>query len=75
MLLSLSVLLQRMDSAIPLLTGGGADRPERQQTLRATIKWSVQLLDRDGLAAFRRLGVFRGSFDLEVAAAVAGGEP
>jgi predicted ATPase/class 3 adenylate cyclase len=69
-LLSPSALLQRLDSALPLLTGGGVDRPERQQTLRATIEWSHDLLDPQAQVAFRRLSVFRGSFALLTAEAV-----
>ena len=38
-------LLERLDSALPLLTGGARDAPERQRTLRATIEWSYDLLD------------------------------
>ena len=45
--------------------------PERQQTLRATIAWSHDLLDEPARAAFRRLCVFRGSFTLEAAEAIA----
>ncbi|MGZ4419177.1 MAG: ATP-binding protein, partial [Gaiellaceae bacterium] len=69
-LLSPSTLLQRLDSALPLLTGGGSDRPERQRTLRATIEWSHDLLDPGARAAFRRMSVFRGSFTLEAAEAI-----
>jgi predicted ATPase/class 3 adenylate cyclase len=69
-LLSPAALMKRLDSALPLLTGGGADRPQRQQTLRATIAWSHDLLDAEHQVAFRRLSVFRGSFTLEAAEAV-----
>lgn len=65
-------LLQRLDAALPLLTGGAVDLPDRQRTLRATIEWSFDLLDRDGQAAFRRMSVFRGSFTLAAAEAVTG---
>jgi predicted ATPase/class 3 adenylate cyclase len=71
-LLSPSVMLQRLDSALPLLTGGGADRPERQQTLRATVEWSYNLLDSDTQVTFRRLSAFRGSFMLDAAEDIAG---
>lgn len=73
-LLSPSALLSRLDAALPLLTGGGSDRPERQRTLRATIQWSHELLDPDPQAAFRRLSVFRGSFTLDAAEQVTGAE-
>ena len=70
-LLSPVALLQRLDAALSLLTGGAGDRPERQRTLRATIEWSHDLLDPAPRAAFRHLSVFRGSFTLEAADAVA----
>ena len=73
-LLSPAALLQRLDAALPLLSGGARDLPERQQTLRATIEWSHDLLDDDAQAAFRRLSVFRGSFTLDAAEAVAGAD-
>src|SRR5262249_47473599 len=61
-LLSPEAFLERLDHALPLLTGGAHDAPTRQQTIRATIEWSVQLLPEDTQTVFRRLGVFRGSF-------------
>jgi predicted ATPase/class 3 adenylate cyclase len=70
-LLAPTAMLQRLDAALPLLTGGAHDLPERQRTLRATIEWSHDLLDQDVQAAFRRLSVFRGSFTLDAAEAVA----
>jgi predicted ATPase/class 3 adenylate cyclase len=70
-LLSPPALLQRLDDSLSLLTGGARDLPERQRTLRATIEWSHDLLAPDEQAAFRRLSVFRGSFTLEAAEAVA----
>jgi predicted ATPase/class 3 adenylate cyclase len=73
-LLSPAALLQRLDAALPLLTGGARDLPDRQQTLRATIEWSHDLLDPDGQVAFRRLAVFRGSFTLEAAEAITGAD-
>jgi predicted ATPase/class 3 adenylate cyclase len=69
-LLSPAALLARLDTALPLLTGGASDRPERQRTLRATIEWSHDLLEPDKQAAFRRLSVFRGSLTLDAAEAV-----
>ena len=61
------VLLERLDSALPLLTGGARDAPERQQTLRATIEWSYDLLDSVSQELFARLAVFAGSFPLAAA--------
>lgn len=73
-LLSPAALLERIDAALPLLTGGASDRPERQRTLRAAIEWSHDLLDQDSRAAFRRLSVFRGSFTLDTAEAIVGAD-
>src|SRR5207249_5441494 len=55
---------------LPLLTGGARDMPARQQTLRNTIAWSVDLLQEPEQQLFRRLSVFVGGFSLEAAAAV-----
>ncbi|MBA2475645.1 MAG: hypothetical protein H0V40_06795 [Actinobacteria bacterium] len=66
------ILLERLDRRLPLLTGGRRDAPERQQTLRATIEWSHDLLDENLLLAFRRLAVFSGTFSLVAAESVAG---
>jgi predicted ATPase len=73
-LLSPPALLQRLDESLSLLTGGARDLPERHRTLRATIEWSHDLLTPDEQAAFRRLSVFRGSFTLEAAEAIAGAD-
>src|SRR5207248_7861720 len=43
-LLSPQALLARLGSRLKLLTGGARDLPARQQTLRATLDWSVSLL-------------------------------
>jgi predicted ATPase/class 3 adenylate cyclase len=60
-------LLERLDSVLPMLTGGARDAPERQRTLRATIEWSYDLLDEAGKELFAGLSVFAGSFPLEAA--------
>jgi predicted ATPase/transcriptional regulator with XRE-family HTH domain len=63
-------LLRRLERRLPLLTGGAADLPERQQTLRTTLAWSHELLGPGEQAVFRRLAVFAGGWTLEAAEAV-----
>jgi predicted ATPase len=65
-------LLPLLRSRLELLTGGPRDRPGRQQTLRATLDWSNQLLAPQERDWFARLGVFAGPFDAAAAAAVCG---
>jgi len=63
-------LLPRLDRRLDLLAEPGGDRPRRQQTLRATIDWSYQLLDKATRQTFRALAVFRGGWGLSAAAVV-----
>jgi hypothetical protein len=65
--LSTKDLLGRLDKRLPLLTGGPRDAPERQQTLRAAIAWSYELLTPDAQRAFAGLAVFAGGCRLEAA--------
>jgi tetratricopeptide (TPR) repeat protein len=53
-----------------MLTSRSRDAPARQQTLRATIGWSYELLDPAEQRVFRALSAFRGSFSLDAATAV-----
>lgn len=69
-LLSPHALLARLDQRLTLLTGGARDAPVRQQTMRATIDWSYQLLDAGEQLLFARFGVFVGGCTLEAAEAV-----
>ncbi|HEX5417249.1 MAG TPA: tetratricopeptide repeat protein, partial [Chloroflexota bacterium] len=52
---------------LDLLAFGANDLPDRQQTLRAAIAWSYDLLDEPDQAAFRCLSVFVGGFDVTAA--------
>jgi predicted ATPase/class 3 adenylate cyclase len=72
--LSVRQLDDRLDERFRILTGGSRDALPRQQTLRALIDWSYDLLDDRERTLFRRLGIFRDGFTLEGAAAVASGE-
>ncbi|HET7772045.1 MAG TPA: hypothetical protein VFN74_24950, partial [Chloroflexota bacterium] len=60
---------------LALLAGGRRDLPARQQTLRAAIAWSHDLLSNEEQTIFRRLGVFEGGISLEAAEAVCGLDP
>ena len=64
--LSPEQLLARLSTRLDLLQAGRGVDP-RQQTLRATIEWSYELLDEEERQLFRRLAVFAGGFTLEAA--------
>jgi predicted ATPase/class 3 adenylate cyclase len=55
---------------LQMITGGGPDRPARQQTLHATIRWSYELLDGREQRLFRRMSVFVGGCALDAVEAV-----
>jgi predicted ATPase len=69
-MLTPSAVLQRLESRFELLTGGARDLPARQQTLRATMEWSHELLAPEELKLFRRLSVFVNGCTLEAVEAV-----
>jgi predicted ATPase/DNA-binding SARP family transcriptional activator len=69
-LLPPEALLARLDRRLPLLTTGTADGDDRHTSLRATLDWSVDLLDAPARRLLRRLSVFRGGFTLDGAEAV-----
>jgi len=62
-------IVERLSQRLDLLTGG-RDADPRQQTLRATIEWSYDLLSEGEQALFSRLSVFAGGWTLEAAEAV-----
>jgi predicted ATPase len=72
--LSTAQILARLEHALPLLTGGARDLPERQRTLRGAIAWSYELLTAEEQEVFRRLGIFSGGWTLDAAEQVAGAE-
>ncbi len=69
--LSPDQILARLEQRLPLLTGGAKDLPERQQTLRATIDWSYDLLAADERRLYARLALFRGGCTLDAAERIA----
>ncbi|MDV9201752.1 BTAD domain-containing putative transcriptional regulator, partial [Streptomyces sp. Wh19] len=70
-------IADRLDDRFRLLTGGSRTVLPRQQTLRAVVDWSWDLLDEDERTALRQVSVFAGGWDLQAAEAVvtAGPEP
>jgi len=68
--LSPEQILVRLEEALPLLADGPRDVPVRQQTLRATIEWSYDLLTSAEKVLFSRLSVFAGGWDIAAAVAV-----
>ena len=66
-------MLERLSGRLDLLKGG-RDADPRQQTLRATIEWSHDLLSPHEQVLFRRLAVFAGGASLEGAEAVVGAD-
>jgi predicted ATPase len=72
-ILSPQQLLERLGARLDLLKGG-RDADPRQQTLRATIEWSHDLLTPEEQRLFAHLAVFRGGCTLEAAEEVAGAD-
>ena len=70
-ILSPGAIRQRLEHRFDLLVDGARDLAPRQQTLRAAVDWSADLLDDQHRRFFARLAVFPATFDLDAAAAVA----
>ncbi|MDP7723166.1 LuxR C-terminal-related transcriptional regulator [Mycobacterium sp. TY814] len=62
--LTLTDILEGLRDRFRLLTGGARTAVRRQQTLRASVDWSYELLTEPERTIFRRLAVFVGGFDL-----------
>ncbi|CDG82790.1 transcriptional regulatory, C terminal family protein [Janthinobacterium agaricidamnosum NBRC 102515 = DSM 9628] len=67
-------LSRQLNDCFRLLTRGPRNAPARHQTLRATLDWSYRLLDDEERSVLQVLSVFKNSFRMESAAAVAGRE-
>ncbi|MFJ7417820.1 AfsR/SARP family transcriptional regulator [Streptomyces uncialis] len=65
-------IADRLDDRFRLLTSGARTVLPRQQTLRAVVDWSWELLDGDERTVLRRLSVFAGGCDLAAAEDVCG---
>lgn len=72
--LSLEDINRRLDSSLHLLTGGNRMALPRQQTLRALIGWSFDLLNSQEKLLFARLAMFPSSWTLEAAENICSGE-
>ena len=69
-ILSPPEILARLERRMPALATGPRDAPRRQQTLKATIDWSYDLLNIDEQRLFSRLAVFVGGCTLAAAETV-----
>ncbi|MCX5376997.1 BTAD domain-containing putative transcriptional regulator [Streptomyces sp. NBC_00091] len=65
-------IADRLDDRFRLLTGGARTLRPRQQTLRAVVDWSWDLLDAPERTVLARLSAFAGGCDLDAAEAVCG---
>ena len=72
--LSIAALLERLEARFRVLAGGGRTALPRQQTMRATIDWSYDLLSAREQRVFERLSIFAGGCTLTSAQAVCAGE-
>jgi predicted ATPase/class 3 adenylate cyclase len=63
-------LAQKLDERFRVLTGGRRTALPRQQTMRALIDWSYDLLSEQEQKLFRRVAIFAGGWTLEAAEAV-----
>jgi predicted ATPase len=71
-LLEPGALLGRLARSLDALGTGGVDMPERQRTLRATVEWSVGLLEDAERSLLEVAAVFVDGWTVEAAAQVAG---
>lgn len=74
-LFGLNGLASQLSERLRVLGGGNRNAPPRQQTLRAALDWSYELLSATEQVVFKGLGVFVGGFTLELASAVAAMDP
>jgi len=72
--LSPAQIAARLSRRLPTLTLGARTAPQRQQTLRATIDWTYELCTEAERLVWARASVFAGSFELEAAEYVCGGD-
>ncbi|HYJ92136.1 MAG TPA: protein kinase, partial [Pyrinomonadaceae bacterium] len=66
-----AMIVENLEAKLAFLTGGAVDLPKRQQTMRAAVAWSYDLLNEAEKRLFRRLSVFGCRFTTAGAEAVA----
>ena len=72
--LSPTQLRERLPRSPELIKDAGAERPERQRSLRATVEWTLSGLEEGPRELFARMGTFAGPVELDEIEAVAGGD-
>jgi predicted ATPase/class 3 adenylate cyclase len=73
--LAVADINKRLNDRYKILTGGDRTLQARQQTLRALVDWSYDLLEENEQVLLARLSVFAGGFDLEAIEAICGSVP
>jgi predicted ATPase/class 3 adenylate cyclase len=73
--MSVADINKRLTDRYKILTGGSRVLQQRQQTLRALVDWSYELLNENEQRMLQRLSLFVGGFDLEAAEKVCGVAP
>ena len=73
-ILPVTAIRDRLSAKLPLPGAGKRDVPDRQRTLDGAIAWSYNLLAPERQRLLRDLSVFEGSFELEQAQALDGGD-
>jgi predicted ATPase/DNA-binding CsgD family transcriptional regulator/predicted negative regulator of RcsB-dependent stress response len=72
--LAVEQVAQKLEVSLDVLKGTNRSAAPRQQTLRATLDWSHDLLSEEERVFFRRLSVFAGGWTLEAAEIVCSGD-
>ncbi|MDN3923114.1 ATP-binding protein [Roseateles violae] len=73
--LAVADINKRLQDRYKLLTGGSRQLQQRQQTLRALVDWSYELLQPSEQQLLQRLGIFVGGFELAAVEAICGEAP
>jgi len=73
--LSVADINKRLNDRYKILTGGDRTLQARQQTLRALVDWSYDLLEESEQVLLARLSVFAGGFELAAIEAICGADP